>query len=103
MLQSLREAGPTVLILRFTGDAEELLERFERARRLSSEGQDDPGDPPAFYAACRTQDGIAIVGGWQTDAAHKAFRRRIRPHLQAVGLGKPAHHEHMRIAKLGWD
>jgi hypothetical protein len=96
-------ADPTAMILRFTGDPDDLLERFERARQRWIEAQGGGDSPPAFYAACTTKDGIVILSGWQTDAAHKAFARRMRPHLEAVGMGRPDHHEHLRIDKLGWD
>jgi hypothetical protein len=92
------------VILRFKGDdPDDLLERFERARQLWIEAQDDHYVAPAFYAACKTETGIVILAGWQTDAAHKAFGPRMRPHLEAVGIGSPDHHEHLRIEKLGWD
>jgi hypothetical protein len=30
------------------------------------------------------------------------FRRALRPHLEAVGIGRPDVHEHLRIDQLGW-
>lgn len=96
-------SDPIAAIIRFTGDPDDLFERFERARRLWIEAQDDRYDRPAFYAACKTKTGIVIVGGWETEAAQEAFGRRMRPHLEAVGMGMPDDHEHVRIEKLGWD
>lgn len=93
---------PTAVIIRFDGDPDDLFECFERARRLWIEAQDDY-DQPAFYAVCRTEEGIAIVSGWETDAAHKAFAQQMSSRMEAVGLGKPDHHERLRIQKLGWD
>jgi hypothetical protein len=58
---------------------------------------------PAFYGACKTDDGIVIVNGWETEAAHKAFGHGLPPHLEAVGIGRPDHLERVSIAKLGWD
>lgn len=93
---------PTAVIVRFNGDPDDLFERFEKARRLWIEAQDGDYSPPAFYAACKTEDGIVIVNGWQTDAAHQAFAHRMGPHLETVGMGKPDHVERLRIAQLGW-
>jgi hypothetical protein len=96
-------SGLIASIVRFNGDPEDLLERFERARGLWIEAQDDDYDRPVFYATCKTDDGIVIVSGWETEAAHHAFGRRMGPYLQAVGMGRPEHHEHMPIAMFGWD
>lgn len=91
------------VIVRFDGDPDDLLERFERARRRWVEAQPDDYEPPAFYAACRTDGGIAIISGWQTDAAHEMFGHRMARHLEAVGLGRPDRVERMPIEKLGWS
>jgi hypothetical protein len=96
-------ADPIAVIVRFNGDPDALFERFERARRLWVEAQAGDYTPPAFYAASKTGDGIVIVVGWQTDAAHKAFGRSMTPHLEVVGMGPPDHHEHLPIQRLGWD
>jgi hypothetical protein len=96
-------AEPIAVIIRFNGNPDDLLERFEAARRLWIEAEGAEHPPPAFYAACRTQDGIAIVGGWETAAAHRAFGHGLGAHIEAVGLGKPDHIDRMRIRKLGWD
>jgi hypothetical protein len=90
------------VIVRFTGDPNDLLERFERARRLWIDAQGDDYARPVFYATCRTDDGITVINAWETEADHDAFGRRLGPHLQAVGLGRPDQHEHLRIEKLGW-
>ena len=95
-------SDPIASIVRFSGEPDDLLERFERACQLWAEAQDGY-TPPAFYAACRTDDGIAIVTGWKSVADHEAFGRRMGPHLEAAGMGKPDRHEHLRIEKLGWD
>jgi hypothetical protein len=54
-------ADPITVIIRFTGEPDDLLERFEKARRRWIEAQDGDHERPLFYAACRTDDGIAIV------------------------------------------
>jgi hypothetical protein len=96
-------SDPIAVIIRFSGDPDELFERFERARRMWIEGQDGDYERPLFYAACKTDEGIVIVNGWQTAAAHRAFGHRIHPHIEAVGMDTPDLIERMRIEKLGWD
>jgi hypothetical protein len=96
-------ADPITVIIRFNGDPDELLERFERARRLWIDGHRGDYERPAFYAACRTDGGIVVVNGWEDEADHRAFGHQLRPHLAAVGMGGPDQLERMRIEKLGWD
>lgn len=96
-------SDPIASIVRFNGNQDDLFERFERARRLWIDAQDDDYNRPVFYAACKTDDGIVIVNGWETRADHQAFGRRMGPHLEAVGMGMPDHHAQMSIEKLGWN
>ena len=96
-------ADPIAVIIRFSGDPNELFERFERARRMWIEAQDGEYERPVFYAACRTDVGIAIVSGWETAVAHRAFGQRLHPHIDTAGMGAPDQIERMRIEKLGWD
>jgi hypothetical protein len=95
-------ADPIAVIVRFNGDPDDLFERFERARRLWTEAQDDGYDRPAFYAACKTDEGLVVVNGWKTEAAHQAFAHRLGPHLEAAGMGSPDHVERLPIDKFGW-
>jgi hypothetical protein len=44
-----------------------------------------------------------IVDAWHTDEDHKAFGRRMEPHLEAAGMAGPDHLEHLWIDKLGWE
>lgn len=96
-------ATPIAVIIRFSGDPDDLLERFERARRMWIEAQVGGYERPAFYAACRTDEGIAIVTAWESAIAHRAFGQGLHPHIEAVGLPAPDRIERMRIAKLAWD
>jgi hypothetical protein len=96
-------SDPIAVIVRFNGEPDDLFERFERARGLWIESQPDDYARPTFYAACKTNDGIVIVNGWETEADHHAFGRAMGPHLEAVGLERPEQHEHLRVEKLGWD
>jgi len=96
-------AEPIAVILRFSGDPDDLFERFERARHLWIEAQNGDYERPTFYAACKTHEGITIVNTWQTAAAHRAFGERMHPHIDAVGMGAPDQIERMKIKKFGWD
>jgi hypothetical protein len=58
---------------------------------------------PVFYAACKSDSGIAIVSGWETAVAHRAFGQGLHAHIDAVGMGMPDQIERMRIERLGWD
>ena len=89
--------------IRFRGDPEELLERFERARQMLIEAQDGDYERPVFYAAGRTDEGIAIVSAWETAVGHRAFGQGLHAQIDAAGLPAPDRIERERIAKLGWD
>ncbi len=94
--------NPIAVILRFSGDPNDLLGRFAEARKSWSEAHYD-GKPPTFFAICEAQEGIALVTGWEAEEDHKAFRKQMMPHLHAAGVGRPSGHEQLRITQLGWD
>jgi hypothetical protein len=94
---------PLVVIIRFSGDSADLLARFDRARRLWIEAQDGAYERPVFYAACKTDEGIAILSGWESSVAHRAFGQGIHPHIHAAGMAMPDGIDRMRVEKLGWD
>ena len=94
---------PIAVIIRFSGDPDDLLERFERARQVWIEAQGDDYERPAFYAACRTDEGIAVVNVWKDAAAHRAFGQGLHGLIEAVAMDAPDRIERMRIEKLGWD
>jgi len=96
-------ADPIAVIIRFGGDTDNLLERFERARQAWIEAQDDDYQRPIFYAACKTDKGIAVFTVWERAIAHRAFGQGLHPRIDAVGMGTPEQIERMRIEKLGWD
>jgi hypothetical protein len=98
-----RLADPIVVTIRFNGEPEDLFESFERVRRMWIEAQDDDYERPISYAACRTDEGIAIVSVWQSAIAHRAFGRGLHPLFEAAGMTMPDRIERMRVAKLGWD
>jgi len=96
-------ADPLAVIIRFSGHPDDLLERFERARQMWIEAQDGEYERPVFYAACKTDDGIAIVSAWQTAIAHRAFGQGLHAHIDAAGMPMPERIERIRATKLGWD
>jgi hypothetical protein len=96
-------AVPITVIIRFSGDPDELIERFERARLMWIEAQQGDYERPVFYAACRADEGIAIVSGWETAAGHRAFGQQLHSLIDAAGMGTPDEIERMRIERLGWD
>jgi hypothetical protein len=95
-------AIPIAVIIRFSGEPDDLLERFERARRMWIDAQDDDYERPLFYAACKTDDGIAVLNVWETAIGHRAFGQGLHSLIDAVGLGSPDRIERMRVGRLGW-
>lgn len=96
-------ADALAVIIRFGGDPDDLLQRFERARGLWIAAQDGDYERPVFYAACKTDAGIAIVSAWETAVSHRAFGQGLHTQIDAVGMPMPDQIERMRIDKLGWD
>ena len=96
-------ATPLAVLIHFEGDPDELVERFERARRRWVEAQEDSYYAPAFYAACKRDDGIVVITAWEDAIAHRAFGQGIENHVHDAGLGRPTRIERMRIETLGWD
>ena len=95
-------ATPLAVIIRFSGDPDDLLERFERVRDLWIAAQDGDYERPVFYAACKTDDGVAIVTGWETAVGHRAFGQGLHPHIEAAGMSAPIAIERMKVRTLGW-
>lgn len=91
------------MIVRFKGDPDDLLARFEQARQSWIEAQSGNYNPPIFFAVCKSDEGIVLIDGWASDEDHKAFGERMGPHLQAAGMQSPDHLEHLWIEKLDWD
>jgi len=82
-------ADPLAVIIRFRGDPDDLLSRFEDARRSWIDRQEDEHERPVFYAACRERDGIAVVTVWVSAVRHRAFGDRLHPLTEATGLPHP--------------
>ena len=96
-------ANRIATILRFNGDPDDLLGRFEQARQSWTEAHVSDYNPPTFFAVCKAEEGIVLVAAWEAEDDHKAFRRQMMPHLHAAGVARPEAHEHFEITRLGWD
>lgn len=94
---------PMAVIVRFHGDPDDLLRRFEQARTVWIEAQGSDCDAPVLYAICMAEKGIVVVTGWADEEHHRVFRRQMGPHLRAVGMKMPDEHEHLRMGRCGWD
>jgi hypothetical protein len=93
---------PLAVIIRFRGDSAELLERFERVRHRWIDSQEGDYERPLFYAACTTDDGIAVVTGWETAIGHRAFGQGLHRHIEAAGMSMPDSIERMQIENVDW-
>ena len=91
------------VIIRFRGQPDDLFERFERVRQRWIEKQQDDYERPIFYAACKDQDGIAVVSVWPTAVAHRAFGQELHGLISDAGLPHPETIERMRTDRIGWD
>lgn len=96
-------ADPIAVTIRFSGDPDELMERFERARQMWIDEQGADYERPIFYAVARAGDGIAVISAWETAVAHRAFGEGLHPHIVAAGLEHPEEIERLRIEKLDWE
>ena len=94
---------PIAVIIRFKGAPDDLLERFETARQMWIGARVHDYERPVFYAACKTEEGIAIVTGWESAPSHRAFGQGMHGPIDAAGLPAVDGIERMRIEKLGWD
>jgi hypothetical protein len=92
---------PIAVLLRFNGDPDDLLGRFEQALGAWVEAQNDDYSAPTMFAICRKKNGIVVLSGWENVDAHKAFGQQMGSYLEAVGMTRPDEHEHLRIAQLG--
>jgi heme-degrading monooxygenase HmoA len=95
-------SNPIAVILRFSGDPDDLLQSFEQARKSWTEAQGNGYNPPIFFATCKADEGIVLVTGWEAEEDHKAFRKQMMPCLHAAGVGRPTAHEQLEITWLGW-
>ncbi len=95
-------SDPVAVILGFSGDPDDLLDRFEQALGSFAEAQSD-STQPSFFAVCKAEEGIVVVSGWEAEEDHKAFRKQMMRHLHTAGVSRPSTHEQLRIVRLGWE
>jgi hypothetical protein len=74
------------VIIRSSRNPDDLLARFEGARRIWIEVQDQDYERPVFYAAGRTDEGIAIVNSLGSAREHRAFGQWIHAHIHGMGM-----------------
>ena len=96
-------ADPLAVIIRFRGDPDGLLSRFEDVRRSWIDRQEGGYERPVFYAACREPEGIAVVTVWEGAVGHRAFGQQLHGLIDAAGLPHPEQIERMKVDRLGWD
>jgi hypothetical protein len=60
----------------------------------------DPGEDLEYVS--RTPGSSSSTCG-RSRLPTNAFNHRMRPHLEAMGLGMPDRLEHLLVDKLGWD
>jgi hypothetical protein len=94
-------ADPIAVIIRFSGDPDDLLERFEQARQAWIEAQDGRR-ATSLLRGLQTDVGIGIVGRCESAAPHRPVGQRLHPHIGAVGMDAPDQIERLRVVKLGW-
>jgi len=95
-------SNPVMAILRWEGDPDTALERYERAVAAWRETFGDLSSGPLHAIAGRSErGGLVVVNVFSTDGDHLAFGRNMGDPLAAVGLPTPDV-EHVSVRRLGW-
>jgi hypothetical protein len=96
-------ADEMMVLLRFGGDADDLLPRYLGAvKRWREDEATKDFSPPLMAAHMKTVDGLLVMNLWANDDDHKDFGLKMGPSLEAEGLTRPWV-EHFPIARLGWE
>ena len=96
-------ANEMMVLLRFGGDADDLLPRYlAAANRWRTDESSEGFEGPLMAAHMKTGDGLLVMNLFSTDEEHKNFGLNMGPHLEAEGLTRPWV-EHFPVAKLGWN
>lgn len=96
-------SDPVMAILRWDGDPETTLERYERAVAEWRERFGDQSSGPVHAVAGRDErGGLVVVNVSPTDRDHLHFGRNMGDPLAAVGLPTPDV-EHVSVRRLGWS
>jgi hypothetical protein len=92
-----------MVLIRFGGDADDLLPRWLGAvKRWREDDATKDFAPPLMAAHMKTEDGLFVMNLFASDEEHKNFGEKMGPHLAAEGLTRPWI-EHYPIAHLGWE
>jgi hypothetical protein len=96
-------ANEMMVLLRFGGDADDLLPRYLAAASRWRKDEANKGfAAPLIAAHMKTGDGLLVMNLFRNDEEHKNFGFNMGPHLEAEGLTRPWV-EHFPVAALGWD
>ena len=96
-------ANEMMVLLRFGGDADDLLPRYLAAANRWRKDESSKGfEGPLMAAHMKTGDGLLVMNLFRTDEEHTNFGLNMGPHLEAEGLTRPWV-EHFPVAQLGWD
>ncbi len=95
---------PAMVIIRFAGDADEVLPRWEQAVRLWQEEFGSTYKLPATVVAAGENGELVVVNVFATDQDHLNFGQNMGGPMTAVGLTDPfAALEHLPVRKIDWD
>jgi hypothetical protein len=90
-----------MVLLRFAGDAHELLPRWERAVDLWHVRYPEY-QLPATVVAEGEGGGLVVVNVFASDADHVNFGQKMGTPLREAGLATPEL-EHLAVKKIAWD
>jgi hypothetical protein len=90
-----------MVILRFPGEVDELLERWERAVQRWQELYPD-SRLPASIASEAENGGLVVVNVFGSDEDHLRFGQKMGTPLREVGLDTPGM-EHLAVRRIDWD
>jgi hypothetical protein len=97
-------AEPVMVIIRFAGDVDEVLPRWEQAVKLWQEQFGSEYRLPATVVAEGESGGLVVVNVFATDQDHLNFGQNMGGPMAAVGLTGPfAALEHLPVRKIDWD
>ena len=91
--------APVMVTIRFSGDADDLFPKWERAVELWKREFGDRFAAPDTVVAKGEKGGLVIVNVFPDDEAHTNFGRNLGGPLEAVGLSRPEL-EHLEVLKV---
>jgi hypothetical protein len=102
-VRRMKVSNEMMVLLRFGGDADDLLPRYLAAANRWRKDEATKGfAAPLVTAHMKTGDGLLVMNLFRTNEEHKNFGLNMGPHLEEEGLTRPWV-EHFPVAKLGWD